>query len=97
MSKSGTTSDNECQRVTTNDNGWYNEWQRVTTSDYEWQRVVKRVTANDNEWQRVTISAKFSFFQIREVPTTKHPMQNSLNLEEDLWRKPIELGAEKSP
>ena len=79
------TSDNEwqlmVQRVTTNDN----EWQRVTTNDKEWQRV----TRNDNEWhnerQRVTISVNFSFFQIREEPTTKHPKENSLNLEEDLW------------
>ena len=54
---SGTTSDNEWQRVTTSgttsDNEWYNEWQRMTTSDNEWQRVVQRVTTNDNEWQRV--------------------------------------------
>ena len=44
----------------------------------EWQRVVQRVTTNDNEWQRVTISANFSFFQIREEPTTKHSKENSL-------------------
>ena len=71
MTASGTTSDNEWQRVV----------QRVTTSgatsDYEW----KRVTANENEWQRVTFSAKFSFFQIREEPTTTHPKENSLNIE----------------
>ena len=51
-----TTSDNEWQRVTANDNEWYNEWQRVvqrvTTNDNEWQRV----TTNDYEWQRVTKS-----------------------------------------
>ena len=47
---------------------------------------------SDNEWQRVTISANFSFFlQMREEPTTKQPKENSLNLEEDLWRMPIEL------
>ena len=50
---SGTSSDNEWQRVTTNDNEWYSEWQRVTTSsttsDNEWEWV----TMNDNEWQRV--------------------------------------------
>ena len=39
---------------------------------------------DDNECQRVTISAKFSFFQIREEPTTKHSKENSLNIEEDL-------------
>ena len=50
---------------------WYIELQRVTTNDNEWQQVV----------QRVTISANFSFFQIREEPTTKHPKENSLNIE----------------
>ena len=41
-------------------------------------------TTSDNEFQRVTISANFSFFQIRGEPTSKHPKENSLNLEEDL-------------
>ena len=53
---SGTSSDNEWQRITTSDNEWYNEWkrvvQRVTSSDNEWQQV----TTDDNEWQRVTVS-----------------------------------------
>ena len=108
---SGTSSDHEWQRVTTsgttNDNEWQwmiasgttsdNEWQRMTTSDNEWQRLVQRVTTNGNEWQRVTISANFSFFQTREEPTTKHPKESSLNFEEDLWRRPIELRPETSP
>ena len=51
---------------------------------------------NDNEWQQVTISANFSFFQIREEATTKHPKENSLNIEEELWRRPTELRAEKT-
>ena len=55
------------------------------------------MTKSDNEWQRVTISANFSFFQIREEPTTKHPEENSLNIEEDFWRRLIELRAETSP
>ena len=125
---SGTSSDNEWQRVvqrlTTNDNEWQwmamsdnewqrvvkqvttssttsdNEWQRVTTSDKEcqqWQAMTTSGTTSDNEWQRVTMSANFSFsFQIRCEPTTKHPKENSLNLEEDLWRRPIELRAETS-
>ena len=80
-----TTNDNQWQRVTTNDS--------VTTSDNEWKRVVQRVTTNDNEWPFRLI---FLFFQIREEPTTKHPKENSLNLEEDLWRRPIELRAETS-
>ena len=68
-----------------------------TTSDNEWQRVTTSGTTNDNGWQQVTISANFSFFQIREEPTTKHPMENSLNIETDLWRRPIELRAETNP
>ena len=91
---SGTTSDNEWhngwQQMTTSDN----EWQRATTNDKEWQRVVQRVTANDYEWPFRLI---FLFFQIREEPTTKHPKENSLNLEEDLWRRPIVLIAETTP
>ena len=63
----------------------------------EWQQVLQRVTTNDSKWQRVTISVNFSFFQIREEPTTKHPKENSLNLEEDLWRRPIELRTETNP
>ena len=81
-------------RVTTSDN----EWQRVTTNDKEWQRMTTSGTTSDNECQRVTIPANFSFsfFQIKEEPTTKHPKENFLNLEEDLWRRPIELRAETS-
>ena len=104
-------SDNDWQRVvqqvTTNGNEWQRVVQRVTTNDKDWQQMTtsnnkwynewQRVTANDNEWQQVTISANFSFFQIREEATTKHPKENSLNIEEDLWRRPIELRAETSP
>ena len=91
-------------RVTTNDNEWQRVVQQVTTSgttsDNEWQRVTTSGTTSDNEWQRVTTSdilANFPFFQIRKEPTTKHPKENSLNIEEDLWRRPIELRAETSP
>ena len=88
---SGTSTDTKWQRVV----------QRVTasdtTSDYEWKQVKMSDSEWYNEWQRVTISANFSFFQIREEPTTKHPKENSLNIEEDLWRRPIELRAETSP
>ena len=69
----------------------------MTTSENEWQQVITNGTMNDDEWQRVTISADFSFFQIREESTTKLPKENSLNIEKDLWRRPIELRAEKSP
>ena len=78
---------NEWQRMTTSDNKWQrvvqrvitsgtandNEWQRVTTNGNEWQRMTTSGTTSDNDWQRVTILAKFSFFQVREEPTTKHP------------------------
>ena len=62
---------------------WYIEWQRVTTGSNEWYNKWQRVTTNNNKWQRVAISANFSFLQIREEPSTKHPKQNSLNLQED--------------
>ena len=59
----------------------------MTTSD----------TTSDNECQQVTIPANFSFFfQIKQEPTTKHPKENFLKLEEDLLRRPIELRAETS-
>ena len=94
---SSTSSGNEWQRMTTSDNEWHRVVQRVTTSDNEWYKEWQWVTRNDKEWQRVTISANISFFQIREEATTKHPKENSLNIEEDLWRRPIELRAETSP
>ena len=43
MTASGTTNDNEWQRVV----------QRVTKSDNKWQQC-QWVTTNDNEWQRMT-------------------------------------------
>ena len=43
--ESGTSCDDEWQRVTMTDSEWYNEWQMV-----QW------VTKNDNKWQRMTIS-----------------------------------------
>ena len=59
-----------------------------TTNDNEWQRVAQRVTMSgttyDNDWQRVVILANFSFFQIREKPTTKHPKENFKH-----WRGPL--------
>ena len=69
------------QRVAASDNKWRGVVQRVITNDNEWYNGWQRVTTNENEWQRVTISAKFLFFQIREDPTTKHPKENSLNIE----------------
>ena len=96
-----TTNDNKWQRITTSgatsDNEWQRVVQRIATSDNEWQRSAMSGTTSDSEWQWVTVSANFSFFQIREEATTKHPKENSLNLEEDLWRGPIELRAETSP
>ena len=74
---------------TTSDNDW-DEWQRMT-------RVTTSSTKNDSEWQRVIISANFSFFQIREEPTTKYPKENPLKIEKELWRRPIELRPETSP
>ena len=45
---SGTSSDNQEQRMTTSDN----EWQQVTASDNEWQWVI----TSDNEWQGAATS-----------------------------------------
>ena len=49
------------------------------------------MTTNDkelyNEWQPVVISANFTFFRIRKEPTTNHPKENFLNLEEDFEEK----------
>ena len=54
-------------------------------------------TSSDNGWHRVTISANFSFFKKnKKEPTTKHPKENSLNIENDLWRRPIELGKKQA-
>ena len=76
---------------------WYIEWQqvvqRMATSDKEWQGVTTSGTTNVNEWPFQLI---FLFFQIKEEPTTKHPKENFLNLEEDLWTRLIELRAETS-
>ena len=68
-----------------------------TTNDNEWQRVVQQVITNDNEWEWVTILANLYFFQITEKLTAKYHKENSLNLEEDPWRRPIDLKAETSP
>ena len=65
----------------------------MTTSDNEWQRMTK----SDNEWYEWPFQLIFLFFfQIKEEPTTKHPKEKFLHLEEDLWTKPIELRAEAS-
>ena len=70
---------------------WYIEWQRVvqrvTVNDNEWQQMTTSGAKADNEWQRMTqrvFRLIFSFFRLKEEPTTKHPKQNSLNLEEHL-------------
>ena len=63
---SGTSSDNEWQRVTTSGTTKDNKWQRMTMSNYELynepQRMatsdkeLERVTTSDKDWQRVTTS-----------------------------------------
>ena len=72
-----------------------------TTSDNEWQQVATSGALNDNEWQRETTRQQpfrlIFLFSNKRGATTKHPNENSLNIEEDLWRKPIELRAETSP
>ena len=61
VTTSGTTTDNEWQRViqwvTTSGTTSDSEWQQMTksgiTSDNEWQRVTASGTTSDKEWQRV--------------------------------------------
>ena len=48
MTTSGTTNDNEWQRVV----------QRVTKSDNEWYSKLERMIASDNECQQITMSNK---------------------------------------
>ena len=45
----------------------------------------------------MTILANFSFLKKnKKEPTTKHPKENFLNIENDLWRRPIELGKKQA-
>ena len=100
---SDTSSNNEWQRVTTNDNEWkrmpmsgpsdkewYNERQRVR--DNEWLRMT-----SDNKWQQVitnvVILANFPFFfRIREKQTTMHPKETLFNIEENLEERLLKWG-----
>ena len=66
---------------------------RATMSDNEWYIEWQRATTSYNEWPRLILL----FFQIRKESTTNNPMENSLNLQENLeeryWiksrRKPL--------
>ena len=74
-------SDNEWQQVTKSVTTSDNEWQRVTTNYNEWYNEWKQVTRSDSLWFFQQI---FLFSQIRNEPTTTHPKENYLNVEEDL-------------
>ena len=50
----------------------------------EWQRVLQRQTMSDKQWQRFTIPANFSFYQKKRNSSTKHAMENPLNIEQNL-------------
>ena len=67
---SGTTRDNEWQRMTTRDN----EWQLVASND-KWQQIV--ILAN-------FFFFFFFFFGIRDEPTTMHHKDNFLTLKKTL-------------
>ena len=75
-----TTSGNEwqrvVQRVTTNDNEWYNETQRVvqqvTTSESEWERV----STNDNEWQQMTMCESEWQQVVQQIKTAQFTSKN---------------------
>ena len=64
------------------DNEWYNDWQQITPS--EWYSAWQRMITSDKELQWAAISDNFPIFLIRDEPTTKHPKENTLNLEEEL-------------
>ena len=72
------------QRVKMNDNEWHLMTTSCTTNNNKWYIEWQLVAINENEWQRVVISANFSVFRIGKKPTTKHPKENSSNLEEEL-------------
>ena len=84
------TSDNEWQRVTTNEHGWYNEWQRVvqrvTTSDNEWEKVI----TNEKEWQQMTMSDSEWQQVLQQMKTAQYPSENGW-LPSFLWQKQILL------
>ena len=56
MTTSGTTSDNEWQRVIASGKTSDKEWQRVITSDNKWYIEWQRVKMGDKEWQRMAMS-----------------------------------------
>ena len=43
----------------------------------------------DNKWKRMIMSAKLSFFGIKQEPITKHPKKDPSN--QRPWRGPFEL------
>ena len=92
---SGTSSDNEWQRVVqrviTNDSAWYNEWQRMTTSDNEWysewQRMTTSGTTSDNELHRMTTSGTTSDNEWQPVAWTDEKWQRVIILVKLLFFK----------
>ena len=80
---SGTTSDNEWQRVTTIGTTSDNEWQRVTssgtTSDSEWYNEWQRMTTSDNQWQRVTPSNATSDSEWQQIAMSDSEWQQWYN------------------
>ena len=70
MATSGTTNDNEWQRVatigTTNYNEWYNEWGRMATSN----KKFLWVTTNDNEGIKVVL-INFAKFTVKHLCCAK--------------------------
>ena len=93
VATSGTTSDNEWKRVTTNDNEWYNEWQRViassttsrTTSENEWYNEWQRV----EQWKKVNGSDfRFQSEAIMQCKTTIYSATSfwKYNVEQNIYR-----------
>ena len=77
---SGTSSDNEWQRVvqrgTTNDNEWQGMTKSGATKDKEWCNEWQRMTTSDNKWQRVTTSGTTIDNKWRRVTTNDNEWHN---------------------
>ena len=50
----------------------------------EWYNEWQQITTSNNDWSFRLI---FLFFRIRQEPTTKHPKENALNIEENLEKQ----------
>ena len=68
MTTIGTANDKEWQRVTTNDNEWYNEWQRVDISaNPSFFRIRQKSTTKDPKENSLNPEAKEDLEEKRDI------------------------------